>query len=192
MSSVVETRKTSPSQSLAPTPKVTTVKEDTPADIDIPDNYVTWTLKNQKPLPPITLDNLFENIQWLTLAILTITPSIAIYGFFTHKLRWETFVWSVIYYFITGLGKFVCSIYASFLLNSCVQVLPPATTVSGRTAPTMRPSHCSTSLRSREQAPSRARSSGGAVVTARTIAILTQTLTLTTRTRVSGTLTLGG
>ncbi|GJE88813.1 delta9-fatty acid desaturase [Phanerochaete sordida] len=103
MSSVVETRKTSPSQNAAPKPKKAE-KEEVPADINIPDNYVAWTLKSQKPRPPITWDNLLQNLQWVSLAVLTITPSIAIYGFFTHKLRWETFLWSVIYYFITGLG----------------------------------------------------------------------------------------
>lgn len=106
MSSVVETRKTSPKQNPAPTLK-DSAKEEVPADINIPDNYVSWTLKNQKPLPPITLDNLLQNLQWLTLAILTITPSIAIYGLFTVKMRWETFLWSVIYYFITGLGEYI-------------------------------------------------------------------------------------
>ena len=105
MSSVVETRKTSPSKGPAPKLKTTTENEEVPADINIPDNYVAWTLKNQKPLPPITWDNLFENIQWLTLAIFTVTHSVTIYGMLTHKLRWETFVWSVIYYFITGLGE---------------------------------------------------------------------------------------
>ena len=107
MSSVVETRKTAPKQSPAPTLKDTT-KEEVPADINIPDNYVSWTLKNQKPLPPITWENLLQNLQWLTLAILTITPSIAIYGLFTVKMRWETFAWSVVYYFITGLGECKC------------------------------------------------------------------------------------
>ncbi|EKM51759.1 uncharacterized protein PHACADRAFT_212382 [Phanerochaete carnosa HHB-10118-sp] len=103
MSSVVETRKTSPLQNMTPRQK-DSAKEEVPADINIPDNYVAWTLKNQKPLPPVTLENLLANIQWLSLAVLTITPSIAIYGLFTHKLRWETLVWSVVYYFITGLG----------------------------------------------------------------------------------------
>ena len=106
MSSVVETRKAP--TSLGSSPKLRKSepeKEESSADGNVPDNYVSWSLRNQKPRPPITFDNLLENIQWLTFAILTITPSIAIYGLFTHKLRWETFVWSVLYYFITGLGE---------------------------------------------------------------------------------------
>ncbi|PSR76201.1 hypothetical protein EW026_g6680 [Hermanssonia centrifuga] len=103
MSSVVETRKAT-SKVDPVTAMKGSVKEEVPADLNIPDNYVTWTLKNQKPLPPITLENVLQNIQWLTFAILTITPSIAIWGLFNVKLRWETALWSVIYYFITGLG----------------------------------------------------------------------------------------
>jgi len=102
MSSVVETRKTSPPDMEPISQKPT--KEEVPADLNIPDNYVQWTLRNQKELPPITLDNLLQNINWLTFAILTVTPSVAIWGWFNVKLRWETALWSVIYYFITGLG----------------------------------------------------------------------------------------
>ena len=109
MSTIVETRQASPS--LGPAPKLKEpVKGEVPADINIPDNYVAWTLKNQKALPPITATNLLQNIQWLTLTILTITPSIAIYGLFTHKMQWQTFIWSVVYYFITGIGECPCRV----------------------------------------------------------------------------------
>ncbi|EKM56567.1 uncharacterized protein PHACADRAFT_194167 [Phanerochaete carnosa HHB-10118-sp] len=54
-------------------------KSDTPASIDIPNSYVSWPLKNQKPLPLVTLGNLFKNMQRLSLAI---TPSVAIYALF--------------------------------------------------------------------------------------------------------------
>lgn len=102
MSSVVETCKALPVQASRLVPIA--VKEDVPTDQNVPDNYVSWTLKNQKPLPPIVLANLLQNIEWLTFIILTITPSIAIYGLFTVNMQWKTFVWSVVYYFITGLG----------------------------------------------------------------------------------------
>jgi stearoyl-CoA desaturase (Delta-9 desaturase) len=75
-----------------------------PADLNLPDNYVDYTLKNTKPLPPITWNNLWKNVNYLSLAILTITPSIALYGAFTTKLRWETAVFAVFYYFVTGFG----------------------------------------------------------------------------------------
>ena len=102
MSSVVETRKVT---TTLKAPSTKAAKEETPADINIPDNYVSYTLKNQKPAPPITLGNLLQNIQWISFLVLTVTPSLAIYGLFTVKLQWKTLVWSVIYYFITGLGE---------------------------------------------------------------------------------------
>jgi stearoyl-CoA desaturase (delta-9 desaturase) len=75
-----------------------------PADLNIPDNYVDYTLKNTKPLPPVTWDNFWTELNYLSLAILIITPSIALYGAFTTKLRWETATFAVFYYFVTGLG----------------------------------------------------------------------------------------
>ena len=75
-----------------------------PADLNIPDNYVDYTLKNTKPLPPVTRNNFLKELNYLSLAILTITPSVALYGAFTTILRWETAVFAVFYYFITGFG----------------------------------------------------------------------------------------
>ncbi|KAI0089479.1 delta 9-fatty acid desaturase [Irpex rosettiformis] len=101
MSSVVETRQASPTFEKS---RKTSKKEEVPIDIDIPDNYVSWTLRNSKAAPPITLGNLLQNIQWVSFIVLTLTPSLALYGALTVKLQWQTAVWSVIYYFITGLG----------------------------------------------------------------------------------------
>ncbi|TFY81300.1 hypothetical protein EWM64_g2712 [Hericium alpestre] len=75
-----------------------------PIDLNIPDNYVDYTIKNTKALPPIGWNNWWKELNYLTVAILTLTPAIAIYGAFTTKLRWETAVFSVFYYFVTGLG----------------------------------------------------------------------------------------
>ena len=75
-----------------------------PADLNIPDNYVDHTLKNTKPLPPVNWGNVVENLNYLSLAILTVTPAIALYGAFTTNLDWKTAVFAVFYYFVTGLG----------------------------------------------------------------------------------------
>lgn len=192
MSSVVETRKASPVQASAPKPKAT--KEEVPADQNIPDNYVSWTLKNQKPLPPLSLDNLLQNIQWLTLIILTLTPTIAIYGLCTVKLQWKTFVWSIVYYFITGLGtshsgfcvprKCFDTLYAQASLRGTIDC--------GLTARITRRSRSNTSSPWRALALSKAQLSGGAVATAPTIATPTPTLTRTTRTRDSSSPTSAG
>ena len=90
---------------LTPPAATKEVKEEEPADANIPDNYVSWTIKNQKPRPPITWDNWWKELNYLSLSILTITPAIAIYGALHVPLRWETAVFSVFYYFVTGLGE---------------------------------------------------------------------------------------
>ena len=115
MSSVVTSRTTPTKEHSTLTPPMTPPdakgakaadKSDLPIDIDIPDNYVAWTLKNQKERPPIGWDNWWKELNYLSLAILTITPSIAIWGALNVPLRWQTAVFSVFYYFVTGLGKF--------------------------------------------------------------------------------------
>ena len=120
MSTVYPSRKTPPPDMAPFTPPLTPPQdskknalpaEEQPEDINIPDNYVAYTIKNQKTLPPITWDNWWKELNYLSLAILTITPSIAIYGAFTTKLRWETAVFAVFYYFLTGLGEFVRGVF---------------------------------------------------------------------------------
>ncbi|KAG5350974.1 hypothetical protein C0989_008414 [Termitomyces sp. Mn162] len=78
--------------------------DETPADIDIPDNYVAHTLKTQKPLPPFKWSNWKNEINWLSFTILTVTPIIGIIGACYVKLRWQTFLFSIFYYYVTGLG----------------------------------------------------------------------------------------
>ncbi|TFK47579.1 delta 9-fatty acid desaturase protein [Heliocybe sulcata] len=112
MSSVYPTRKSPPPEMATYTPPLTppsnpvkSLKADPePIDLHIPDNYVQHTLKTQKELPPISWNNWWRELQYLTVAILTITPSLAIYGMFTTKFRWQTALFSVFYYYVTGLG----------------------------------------------------------------------------------------
>jgi hypothetical protein len=79
--------------------------ENVPADIDIPDNYVSHTLKTQKPLPPLDWNNWYRELNWLNVAILSATPFISFVGAYFTKLRWETAVFSIFYYYVTGLGS---------------------------------------------------------------------------------------
>ncbi len=105
MSSVVTSRTTPATEApVDPVEKVVRDK-DAPIDIDIPDNYVSWTLKNGKERPPISWDNWWKELNYLSLSVLTITPAIAIYGAFTVPLQWQTALFSVFYYFVTGLGE---------------------------------------------------------------------------------------
>ena len=80
------------------------LKEETPADLNIPDNYVAHTLRTTKPRPPVTWENWYNELNYLSLAILTITPAIAFSGLYFVKLRWETAAFAIFYYFVTGLG----------------------------------------------------------------------------------------
>ncbi|KAK0232919.1 delta 9-fatty acid desaturase protein [Armillaria fumosa] len=79
-------------------------KKDVPIDINIPDNYVQHTLTTTKPLPPIALSNILNEINWLSFTILTSTPIMGVIGACYTRLRWETAIWAIAYYFITTLG----------------------------------------------------------------------------------------
>ena len=75
-----------------------------PVDLCIPDNYVEHTLKTTKALPPFSWKNILNDLNWLNVAILILTPIISTIGACFTKLRWETFLFSILYYYITGLG----------------------------------------------------------------------------------------
>lgn len=97
--------------------------EHVPADVNIPDNYVSYTLKHQKSLPPLGWDNWYTELNWLHVAILAGTPVIGLVGAYYTPLRWETAVWSVVYYYMTGLGK----LWHLPLKACCLIVLPGIT-----------------------------------------------------------------
>lgn len=78
--------------------------EPIPSDLNIPDNYVQHTLRTVEPLPPITLSNVFQELNRLTASLLILSPLIGLYGAYKTPLCWQTGVWAVMYYFITGLG----------------------------------------------------------------------------------------
>ena len=74
-------------------------------------NYVRRTIAKEKPLPPITLKTLPQNINWVSFLALTVVPALAFYGAATTKLQWQTAVWSVVYYFYSAslLSVLVCA-----------------------------------------------------------------------------------
>ena len=84
---------------------------DVPIDLDIPDNYVAHTLKTQKPLPPVTWANWYKELNYLSFTILTVTPVIGIIGAMFTPLRWQTFLFAIFYYYVTGLGKLAFRIF---------------------------------------------------------------------------------
>ncbi|KAJ4482309.1 delta 9-fatty acid desaturase [Lentinula aciculospora] len=88
-----------------PSTTTTTASQATsPVSVPDVDNYVAYTIKNTKALPPITWSNLLNELNWLSVYILTVPPVVGVVGAFYVKLQWETAVWAVAYYFLTGLG----------------------------------------------------------------------------------------
>lgn len=73
-------------------------------DTAVEDDYVARTLAREKPLPPITWQNWYKEINVVSTVVLTVVPILSVYGAFTTQLTWQTFVWCVVYYFFTGLG----------------------------------------------------------------------------------------
>jgi len=47
---------------------------------------------------------LYKRLNWTHVVLLTTTPLIALYGFFTTPIHTKTLIWSIVYYYITGLG----------------------------------------------------------------------------------------
>ena len=72
----------------------------------IPDNYVSYTLKHQEALPPITWKNWYKELHWLQVFILVVPPIIGVIGARNTPLQWNTAVWFIVYSFLTGIGKF--------------------------------------------------------------------------------------
>ncbi|KIJ23042.1 hypothetical protein M422DRAFT_276460 [Sphaerobolus stellatus SS14] len=111
MTDIRPSRKTPPPEIIAITPPLTPpsktsdlFEDNIPVDIDIPDNYVDYTLRNTKPLPPVTWQNFWTELNWLNVTILSITPILTIWGLFTVSVQYKTFFFAILYYFFTGLG----------------------------------------------------------------------------------------
>ncbi|KAF5371267.1 hypothetical protein D9758_004284 [Tetrapyrgos nigripes] len=71
---------------------------------EVPDNYVSYTLKNIKPLPPITLRTLHKELEYISLVAIIVPPIVSLIGAYYVPLQRKTAIWSIIYYFCTGLG----------------------------------------------------------------------------------------
>jgi stearoyl-CoA desaturase (delta-9 desaturase) len=75
-------------------------------DAGLPDveNYVSHMLNTTKARPTITWQNFTEELNWFNIVLLTILPVMGGVGACFTSLRWETALFSVFYYFYTGLG----------------------------------------------------------------------------------------
>lgn len=76
------------------------------AESNIPDNYVSYTLKHTKAKPDITLDNFWTELNCPHVIALGSEPVIGAVGAYYTKLRWETALFAIFYYFVTAFGEF--------------------------------------------------------------------------------------
>lgn len=100
--------------------------DEKPSDIDIPvsitaigcigrsqyypqENYVEYTIRTQKVLPPVTAENWWKELNYISAGVIVVVPLITLYGAFTVPLQHKTAVFSVLYYFFTGLGELFAS-----------------------------------------------------------------------------------
>ena len=67
-------------------------------------NYVARTLLNEPELPPITWSNWYKEVNWPQATLLCLEPFIALYGLFSTGWMWQTVIFTLIWYFLTGFG----------------------------------------------------------------------------------------
>jgi hypothetical protein len=171
------------------------VKEHIPAPIDLPEvqNYVSHMISATKPRPDITWQNFYGELNWFNVILLAFIPAMGIIGAYHTPLRWETALFSVFYYFYTGLGgaqRFHNSVFD--LLTESSQGSQRGTTVSGPTAATTRASFSNTFLLLLGPAQCKAPSNGGRGAIALITDTPTQNLTRIMPRRASGTRTWAG
>jgi stearoyl-CoA desaturase (delta-9 desaturase) len=78
--------------------------ETTAVDEISDDNYVRKVLAKERPLPPITLQNWYKEINIISTLALTIVPALAFYGAMNVQVQFKTVLWAIAYYYYTGLG----------------------------------------------------------------------------------------
>ncbi|KAF6757738.1 delta 9-fatty acid desaturase protein [Ephemerocybe angulata] len=85
-------------------PSSAAIDDIVPSDLNIPDNYVQHTLRTQKLRPPVTLNNLLGELNYISCTFVLLPPVIGLIGACYTPLVWKTALFSVLYYFVTGLG----------------------------------------------------------------------------------------
>jgi stearoyl-CoA desaturase (delta-9 desaturase) len=53
---------------------------------------------------PVTLKNWYKHIDWVNVTFVAIIPFFGLIAAFSTPLLWKTAVWTLFYYFLTGLG----------------------------------------------------------------------------------------
>jgi len=71
---------------------------------DVPENFVSYTLKHQEALPPVTRKNWYKELHWVHVFILLVPPILGVIRAWHTPLRLKTAIWLVVYIHLTGLG----------------------------------------------------------------------------------------
>ncbi|KAG9312605.1 delta 9-fatty acid desaturase protein [Chiua virens] len=77
--------------------------DDIPAEV-VPENFVSYILKYQETLLPITWENWYRELHWLHVFILGVPPTFGLIGACYTSLRLKTAIWFVVYSFLNCLG----------------------------------------------------------------------------------------
>lgn len=81
------------------------VPSDEPSNRNGLESYVSYVLRHEKVRPPVTWSNWWKEAQWGRFSLIMIMPPLAaIYACFTPLQR-ETAIWSVVFYFMSGMGE---------------------------------------------------------------------------------------
>ncbi|CAF3995961.1 unnamed protein product [Rotaria sp. Silwood1] len=89
----------------------------------IKNNYVARTLLNEPELPPITWSNWYKEVNWPQATLLCLEPLVALYGLFTTTFIWQTIIFTIIWYFLTGFGTYGIDVSVDFILSSIYTIL---------------------------------------------------------------------
>lgn len=86
--------------------------DDIPAEA-VPENFVSYTLRHQEALPPVTWKNWYRELHWLHVFILVVPPTLGLIGAWYTPLRQNTAIWFVVYSHFTGFGTLLSSLWRS-------------------------------------------------------------------------------
>ncbi|KAF8553865.1 delta 9-fatty acid desaturase protein [Imleria badia] len=70
----------------------------------IPENFVSYTLKHQEALPPVTWKNWYRELHWLHVLVLFVPPTLGLIGAFHTPLSPQTGIWLAVYSHLIGFG----------------------------------------------------------------------------------------
>jgi stearoyl-CoA desaturase (delta-9 desaturase) len=77
---------------------------------------VEHVLHTEKPSPPIDWNNWWKELNHTAVIVIVVPPLLSIWGLLFAPLHWQTAVWAVVYYFITGIGMMLARSRSRWLM----------------------------------------------------------------------------